>query len=59
MDKLAAAVDAGMKSAAIQNRLKPMGIEPIGGTRAAFNEFVDAERARLSGVVKASGMKDD
>jgi hypothetical protein len=36
-----------------------MGIEPIGGTRAAFNEFVDAERARLSGVVKASGMKDD
>ena len=59
MDKLAAAVDAGMKSAAIQNRLKPMGIEPIGGTRAAFNEFVDAERARLGGVVKASGMKDD
>jgi len=59
MDKLAAAVDAGMKSAAIQNRLKPMGIEPIGGTRASFNEFVDAERARLAGVVKASGMKDD
>lgn len=59
MDKLAAAVDAGMKSAAIQNRLKPMGIEPIGGTRASFNEFVDAERARLAGVVKASGMKDE
>lgn len=59
MDKLAAAVDAGMKSAVIQNRLKPMGIEPIGGTRAAFNEFVDAERARLGGVVKASGMKDE
>lgn len=59
MDKLAAAVDAGMKSAAIQNRLKRMGIEPIGGTRASFNEFVDAERARLAGVVKASGMKDE
>ena len=59
MDKLAAAVDAGMKSAVIQNRLKPMGIEPIGGTRAAFNEFVDAERARLGGVVKASCMKDE
>lgn len=59
MDKLAAAVDAGMKSPAIVERLKPMGIEPIGGTRAAFNKFVDEERARLGGVVKASGMKED
>ena len=59
MDKLAAAVDAGMKSPNIVGRLKPMGIEPIGGTRAAFNEFVNQERARLGSVAKAARMKED
>ena len=59
MDKLAAAVDAGMKSPNIVARLKPMGIEPIGGTRAAFNEFVNQERARLGSVAKAARMKED
>jgi tripartite-type tricarboxylate transporter receptor subunit TctC len=59
MDKLAAAVDAGMKSPEIADRLTPLGIEPIGGTRAEFIEFVDAERARLGEVVKAAGMKEE
>ena len=59
MDKLAAAVDAGMKSPNIVGRLKPMGIEPIGGTRAAFNEFVNQERARLGSVAKAARMRED
>jgi tripartite-type tricarboxylate transporter receptor subunit TctC len=59
MDKLAAAIDGAMKDAAIAERLKAMGIEPIGGTRASFTKFVDEERARLGGVVKATGMKED
>lgn len=59
MDKLAAAVDAAMKSPAIAEPLKALGIEPIGGTRASFNEFVDVERARLGAIVKAAGMKEE
>lgn len=59
LDKMAAAIDAAMKTPAIADRLRAMGIEPVGGTRAAFNEFVDKERARLGAVVKASGMKED
>jgi tripartite-type tricarboxylate transporter receptor subunit TctC len=59
MDKLAAAVDAAMKDPATVEKLKGMGIEPIGGTRASFVKFVDEERARLGGVVKATGMKDE
>jgi tripartite-type tricarboxylate transporter receptor subunit TctC len=59
MDKLAAAVDIGMKSPQVADRLKGQGIEPVGGTRASFNEFVDAERARLGSIVKAANMKDD
>ncbi len=59
LDKMAAAVDAAMKTPATAERLKSMGIEPIGGTRASFVKFVEEERARLGGVVKATGMKDD
>ncbi len=59
MDKMAAAVDAAMKSPETAKRLKDMGIEPIGGTRASFAKFVDEERARLGSVVKATGMKED
>lgn len=59
LDKMAAAVDAAMKTPEIANRLKGMGIEPIGGTRTSFVQFVDEERARLGAVVKATGMKDE
>jgi len=59
MDKMAAAVDAAMKNPEIANRLKSMGIEPIGGTRASFNEFVNAERNKLGAIIRASGMKED
>ena len=59
LDKMAAAVDAAMKDPATVKRLKDMGIEPIGGTRASFEKFIDDERARLGGVVKAIGMTED
>ena len=59
MDKVAAAVDAAMKMPEIANRLKASGIEPIGGTRASFVQYVAEERARLAAIIKASGMKED
>lgn len=59
MDKLASAVDYAMKSPEVVNKLRPMGIEPVGGTRQSFNEFVSAERARLGAIVKSSGMKEN
>lgn len=59
LDKLAAAVDRAMKTPEIANRLKASGIEPIGGTRASFVQFVAEEKARLGAVVKTSGMKED
>jgi len=59
LDKMSAAIDAAMKTPAIADKLKGRGIEPVGGTRASFVQFVDAERARLGAVVKATGMKED
>lgn len=59
MDKLAAAIDTAMKTPEIANRLKAVGIEPMGGTRASFVQFVSEERGRLAAIVKISGMKED
>jgi tripartite-type tricarboxylate transporter receptor subunit TctC len=59
LDKMATAIDTAMKTPAIADRLKKVGIEPIGGDRAYFVKFVDEERARLGAVVKATGMKDE
>ena len=56
---MTAAIDAAMKTPDADKRLKGVGIEPIGGTRASFDKFVDEERARLGAVVKATGMKDE
>ncbi|SFN02225.1 tripartite tricarboxylate transporter substrate binding protein [Variovorax sp. OV329] len=59
LDKMADAVNQAMKDPATVKRLKDMGIEPIGGTRASFVKFVDEERTRLGAVVKATGMKEE
>ena len=59
LDKVAAAVDHAMKDPATAERLRGMGIEPVGGTRASFEKFCEDERARLGRVVKATGMKEE
>ena len=59
LDKMAAAIDAAMKVPETAQRLKAVGIEPMGGTRAAFASFISEERARLGAVVKATGMTED
>lgn len=59
LDKMSDAVAKAMKSPDVIDRLKKVGIEPIGGTRASFVKFVDEERARLGAVVKATGMRDE
>ncbi|MNV85531.1 Tripartite tricarboxylate transporter family receptor [compost metagenome] len=58
MDKVAAAVDKAMHEPATVEKLKGLGIEPIGGTRPEFVKFVDAERKRLGEIVKAAHMQE-
>ncbi|MEJ8852253.1 tripartite tricarboxylate transporter substrate binding protein [Variovorax rhizosphaerae] len=59
LDKMAAAVDGAMRMPAMADRLRGLGIEPIGGTRESFAKFLEDERGRLGAVVKATGMKDE
>ena len=47
-----------MDEPATVEKLKGLGIEPIGGTRAEFVVFVDAERKRLGEIVKAAHMQE-
>lgn len=58
LDKVAAAVDQAMHEPAAVNKLKALGIEPMGGTRADFIKFTDAERKRLGDIVKAAKMQE-
>lgn len=59
MDAMAKAIDTGIKDSAISNRLREVGIEPVGGSRESFNQFIKSERAKLSMVVKESAMVED
>lgn len=59
LDKMNAAIDAAVKTPAIADRFKNAGLEPIGGNRALFVEFVKNERARLGEIAKATGMRAD
>ncbi len=59
LDMMAKAIDTGIKSEAIASRLQAVGIEPVGGSRASFNQFISTERSKLSVVIKQSGMVED
>ncbi len=59
LDKMSAAIDAAMRSASVVERMTPLGIQPVGGSRADFERFVSEERARLGATVRAAGMKED
>jgi tripartite-type tricarboxylate transporter receptor subunit TctC len=59
LDKMATAIDFAMKSKTVSDRLVPMGIAPMGGTRADFERFIEVEKNRLGVTVRAAKMRED
>lgn len=59
LDKMSKGIEAVLKTAEIQKRFIPQGIEPFPGTRLAFTQFLEEEKNRLQPVVKKAGMKAD
>lgn len=59
LDRMNRAIDAAIKSPELRARLIPQGIDPVGGTRAEFVKFINAEKARLAPIAKASNMRED
>lgn len=59
LEKMNQALNAGLKTEAVQSRLTPQGIEPAPGSRASFSKFLADEKARLGPIVKKANMKED
>ncbi len=59
LEKMNQAINAGLKTEAVQSRLTPQGIEPAPGSRASFSKFLADEKARLGPIVKKANMKED
>jgi tripartite-type tricarboxylate transporter receptor subunit TctC len=54
--KLADAANKAIKTKAVVDHLKPLGIEVIGSSPAEFRDYLDAEMKRWSVVVQAAGL---
>ena len=59
LNKMNAAINTALKSPELRARLIPQGIDPLGGSRADFQKFLDDEKKRLAPIVKAAQMKED
>jgi tripartite-type tricarboxylate transporter receptor subunit TctC len=57
VNRIAAAVQQGLKDPPTRKRLEEMGTEPVGDTPAQFRAFVQAELQKWGGFVKQSGIK--
>jgi tripartite-type tricarboxylate transporter receptor subunit TctC len=57
VNRIAAAVQQGLKDPAARKRLEEMGTEPVADTPAQFQAFVQAELQKWGAFVKQSGIK--
>lgn len=56
IDKMNAALQAGMKTQEAIDKLSPSGIEPASGSVADFVAFIDSERKRLGAIAEKAKM---
>ena len=59
LEKMNQAINAALKTQAVQLRLLPQGIEPSPGSRSGFIKFLADEKARLEPIVKRANMKEN
>ena len=59
LDKVNQAINSGLKSKEIQDRLVPLGIEPSPGSRAEFIKFLSEEKGRLEPIIIKAQIKED
>jgi len=59
VNRVSAEVDKILKKAEVIDRFRSLGAEPVGGTPEQLAQFISAETAKWSQVVKASGAKID
>jgi len=57
--KLNAEANKALASADVRDKLVTAGIEPVGGTPAQFNSFIQSEMARWAKVAQAAGVQPE
>jgi tripartite-type tricarboxylate transporter receptor subunit TctC len=58
VDALSQSANAALKTAAVSDALKSQGIDPLGGTPQQFADFIAADTARWTTVVRAAGLSN-
>jgi tripartite-type tricarboxylate transporter receptor subunit TctC len=56
LDKLSAAANAALKTAALVKALDAQGIDPLGSTPAEFAAFIRADFAKWTDVMTKAGL---
>jgi len=56
---LSAAIDAGLRSRDVQDRMAALGVDAVGGTPEQAAAYIDAEARKWSKVLKAAGIRAD
>ncbi len=59
IDRINAAINAAMRDAGVQERLKTAGLDAIGGTPEAFGDLINSEAKKWEPIIKRSGAKLD
>jgi tripartite-type tricarboxylate transporter receptor subunit TctC len=59
VERINSAINAAMKEASVQERLKAGGLDAIGGSPEAFGELIASEAKKWEPIIKRSGAKLD
>ena len=59
IEKISADIGKAVKASDLTDRMKQLGMEPVGSTPAEFDALIRTEMEKWAKVVKASGAKAD
>jgi tripartite-type tricarboxylate transporter receptor subunit TctC len=59
VDRINAALNAALNDAAVKERLKAAGLEPVGGTPEQFGKLIHDESVKWAPIIKRSGARID
>ncbi len=59
VDRINAAINAAMKEAVVQERMKTAGLDAVGGSADSFGQLIAAEAKKWEPIIKRSGAKLD
>ena len=59
VERLAAEFNKALAAANVRARLSALGVDPVGGSSAAFTQFVKSDGERWAKIIKSAGIKPE